>query len=90
MGQGKYDFDYVAPDPNRTEIEPLRDGIGVGKIRTRPKKREFCECDEPEERNTNAVRIYQYVEGTGVVELRACKLCGLIIKLNEERNNATS
>ena len=81
MGQGKYNFDYVAPDPNRKTIKPLGgDGIAVGTIRTRPKEKQFCECDEPEPRDSG-VRVYQYVDGMGVVELKTCKFCGLPIGL---------
>ena len=80
MKQGKYNFDYVAPDPNRGSPKPLREGIAVGAIRSRPSERLYCECDEPEERDPEAVRIYQYVEGKGVVELKSCRLCGLPVR----------
>lgn len=82
MSQGKYNFDEVLPDPHRTTVQPLKGmGIPVGTIRTRQKERQFCECEKPEPRDPDAVRIYSYVDGLGVVELRSCKLCGLPIGL---------
>ena len=81
MGQGKYNFDHVAPDPTRESVQPLRGlGLPVGAIRTKPKEKQFCECEKPEPRDPEAVRIYSFVEGRGVVELRSCKACGLPIR----------
>ena len=79
MGQGKYGFDQVpmAPGPR----EHLRDGLPVGQLRVNMaiRTKQFCECENPELRD-ESVRVFQFIEGRGVVQLKSCKACGLPIR----------
>ena len=77
MGQGKYDFDSVTPDPNRTSVQPIgTDGLAPGAIRTRLTEKQWCECEKPVIRD-GPVTVYQYIEGIGTVRWNVCKICGL-------------
>lgn len=69
-------FDQVPRNPNRTRLEPIRDGIPVGAIRTRPAERQHCGCDYPKFDEHPMRRTYAH-NGERVVELRICRLCGL-------------
>jgi hypothetical protein len=80
MGQGKYDFDSVTPDPNRTSVQPIgTDGLAPGAIRTRLTEKQWCDCEKPVIRDS-AVKIFRYLEGIGTIELKSCRACGLPIR----------